>query len=91
MKVEALDNNVSVHAWSESRFIASGGYGVAGDGEYSVGEAGASIGRAIAVGAYTGSKSWVSYEGYTYRLSDYTINDIAGFSNHGPQRMVATT
>ena len=84
LKVEALDNNVSAHAWSDSRFIASGGYGVAGDGEYSVGEAGASIGRAIAVGAYTGQKSWVSYEGYTYRLSDYTVNDIAGFSNHGP-------
>ena len=84
MKVEALDNNVSVHAWANSRFIASGGYGVAGDGESSVGEAGASIGRAIAVGAYTGSKSWVSYEGYTYRLSNYALNDIAGFSNHGP-------
>ena len=84
MKVEAVDDNVSVHAWSDSPFVISGAYGVAGDGEYSVGEAGASIGRAIAVGAYTGSKSWVSYEGYTYRANGSSLNDIASFSNHGP-------
>ena len=83
LKVEALDDNVSAHAWSDSPFISSNGYGVAGDGEYSVGEAGASIGRAVAVGAYVGSKSWTTYEGYTYRVN-YNVNDIAGFSNHGP-------
>lgn len=56
---------------------------VRGDSEYCVAEGGASIPKAIGVGAYVSSTRWTSISGTSYR-SDYTLGDMAPFSNYGP-------
>lgn len=61
--------------------------GVAPDNNYSVGEGGASIPGAVAVGAYVTALSWEDYRGTTRSNPDSknkAVGEIATFSSHGP-------
>lgn len=88
-RIKALDDGASLHAWCESGYgelISKGGYGIAGDSEYLVGQGAASVPRAIGVASYNGAKSWVSaYDGYSYQYPSYsTTGAMSGFSSPGP-------
>ena len=89
LQVKALDATASFHAWIESgygEFVTVGGYGLAGDSQYLVAQGGASIPRAIGVGAFNGASSWIAaYNNSSYSYTSYrTTGQISAYSSPGP-------
>ncbi|MDO4930016.1 MAG: S8 family peptidase [Bacteroidales bacterium] len=88
VKITSKEASAGFHAWSETyygAFVAVDGYGLEGDGEYSVGQSGAGIPRAIGVGAYASRQEYTSFSGGTETDTYQTgLGGIAVFSCHGP-------
>ena len=76
------------HAWcgvGQGTFIGSTRTDVvAGDNLYCVSEGGATIPRAIAVGAYTVTNRFKALNGNTYTFTGMISGNMAPFSSHGP-------
>lgn len=88
LRVKALDDNASFHAWCESgtgEFVAEDGYGIKGDSEYLVGQEAASVPRAIAVASYNTAVMWTSASGEIVADGTETeVEAMSGFSSPGP-------
>lgn len=89
LRVKATGDDATFHAWAEpgyGEFISKNATGMSGDTKYLVGQAAASIPRAIGVASFNGAGNWVAAtDGKTYQYNDYaTTGKLSSFSSPGP-------
>ena len=87
VKVEALTDNATFHAWLDpfdAGFIAIDNYGIAGDNEYVICDM-ANIPDIMGVGASVNRTFWKQYAtGTSYGNSSVQAGTLANFSSRGP-------
>ncbi len=89
LRIQALDDNMTFHAWVENgygEFIRAGGNGITGNSQYLVSSGSASIPSAIGVASFNGAKTWkAAVDGASYSFPSYaTTGAISVFTSPGP-------
>ncbi len=89
LKISALQDDAGFHAWvmpDYGEFVKKTTNGLAGNDKYLVGQAAASIPRAIGVASFNGASNWTAaYDGVNYEISsNKTTGQMSGFSSPGP-------